>query len=111
MHQIIKKYHSEKNADIENKYFLYKPAKLYQFILANDNDIDLTKNYINLFNKYNITVPIQIYSNIKAKFNYDKIKYLTLQEFVPAENTKIYFSNSSTLINFSIKLFSKIISK
>lgn len=104
----LKKFHNRKTNELENKYINYQSAKNYQFIITKDSDIDYLKEYIKLFNKYNIINPISIYSpyNITLEYNgtYKNYKY---DDFKVIEDSKIYYSEEFKIDQF----FNQIILK
>jgi len=91
---ILRKYHlRNKSFEFENKYVTYNDAKIFQFIITKEEEVYLTLNYIKLFNKYNIKVPIEIYSNYIFELEYGgTIQYFLLGDFKITPNSKIYYS-------------------
>lgn len=94
MQENLKKYHNRKTTELENKYSFYQEAKIYQFLVKKDSEFDFIKNYINLFNKYNITTPIQIYCTNPIKIDNYKgtILYHRISDYKVVDNTMIYYS-------------------
>lgn len=97
----LRKFHNnEKIPDNEIKYNHSSNLLKYNFIIVNNEDIQNLKNYINLFNKYNINIPIEIYSNSSFDINYKgNYEFINIDQFKPKENTKIYYSPKFSIDN------------
>lgn len=116
----LKKFHNKnKNFEFENKYTTYNEAKIYQFIIKKESEIELFQNYINLFNKYSINVPIYVFCPFNVKFNYNAdIQYSKYSNFKIIDNSKIfhspdfdmhkYFNNIVLKNNIEVKLIGNL---
>lgn len=108
----LKKFHNKKiQYELENKFTTYEESTIYQFFITNENEINLISNYLKLFNKYNISKPIQIYSpfpNQDISLDYKGlISFHKFEDINIIEKSKIYYSP-----DFDIDvLFNKIILK
>lgn len=90
----LKKYHN-KIASNENdiKYLNSSDIRIYQFIISDENDIKYVENYLKLFNKYKVEIPIEVYSDFGVELFYGgDISYYKLDEFVVKDYCKIYYS-------------------
>ncbi len=97
----LKKYHSKnKVVELENKYTTFEEAKLYQIIINNEEDIENVKNYLNLWNKYNIKTPINVYSNFSISFTNENISYFTIDEFSLFSSSYILYSSTFDMTKY-----------